>query len=212
MGIGFPKKSGMFQSASEVLSAKEGDDINVVKEEIGSDWKEDSSCGPKPLDMGDILEDKEETTNKICKNSVESPETKGQHDIAEAVTSLVVSHEKRKPTKKQLLLAEAARKESQNISKFFSIPKAGCKAKASEIDFAEEKINCLNELPQFPSRRACEEKAESQEYLDTVFKEELTSSSPPKEQESKNIEDMPLSSQRLEREYSYSGSCFEKLK
>ncbi|XP_013922591.1 PREDICTED: ATP-dependent DNA helicase Q5-like isoform X2 [Thamnophis sirtalis] len=212
MGIGFQNKSGMFQSASEVLSVKEGDDINVVKEEIGSGWKEDSGCGPKPLDMGDILEDKEETTNKICKNGAESPETKGQHDIAEAVTSLLVSHEKRKPTKKQLLLAEAARKESQNISKFFSIPKAGCKAKASEIDFAEEKINCLNELPQFSSRRACEEKTEPQEYLDTVFKEELTSSSPPKEQELKNIEDMPLSSQRLEREYSYSGSHFEKLK
>lgn len=201
----------MFQSASEVLSAKEGDDINVVKEEIGSNWKEDSSCSPKPLDMGDILEDEEETTNKICKNGVESPEKKGQHDTAEAVTSLAVSHEKRKPTKKQLLLAEAARKESQNISKFFSIPKAGCKAKASEIDLTEEKINCLNELPQFPSRRACEEKAEPQE-TDTVFKEELTSSSPQKEQEFKNIEDMPLSSQRLGREYSYSGSSFEKLK
>ncbi|XP_070793667.1 ATP-dependent DNA helicase Q5 [Pituophis catenifer annectens] len=211
MGIGFQRMSDMFQSASEVLSAKEGDDINVVKEEIGSNWKEDSSCGPKPLDMGDILEDKEETTNKICKNGVESPEKKGQHDTAEAVTSLAVSHEKRKPTKKQLLLAEAARKESQNISKFFSIPKTGCKAKASEIDLAEKKINCLNELPQFLSRRACEEKAEPQE-TDTVFKEELTSSSPQKEQEFKSVEDMPLSSQRLGREYSYSGSSFEKLK
>ncbi|KAG8129048.1 putative ATP-dependent DNA helicase protein [Naja naja] len=210
MGIGFRQMSGMFQSASEVLSAKEGGDINAIKEEIGSNWKEDSSCGPKPLDMDDILEDKEEATNKICKNGGESPEKKEQHDTAEAVTALAISPEKRKPTKKQLLLAEA-RKESQNISKFFSIPKAGCKVKASENDLAEEKINCLNELPQFPSRRACEVKAEPPETA-TVFKEELTSSSPPKEQESKDIEEMPLSSQRLGREYSYAGSSFEKLK
>ncbi|XP_026523244.1 ATP-dependent DNA helicase Q5 isoform X1 [Notechis scutatus] len=210
MGIGFRRMSGMFQSASEVLSAKEGDDINVIKEEIGSNWKEDSSCGPKPLDMDDIL-DKEEATNKICKNGGESPKKKGQHDTAEAVTALAISPEKRKPTKKQLLLAEAARKESQNISKFFSIPKAGCQVKASENDLAEENINCLNELPQFPSRRACEVKAEPPETA-TVFKEELSSSSPAKEQESKNIENMPLSGQRLGREYSYSGSSFEKLK
>lgn len=201
----------MFQSASEVLSAKEGDEVNLVKEEIGSDRKEDSGCGPKPLDMGDFPEDKEEASNKICKNGGESPEQKGERDTAEAVTSLAVSLEKRKPTKKQLLLAEAARKESQNISKFFSIPKAGCKAKASEIDLAEEKINCLNELPQFPSRRACEEKAEPKETA-TVFKEELTSSSPQKEQESKNIENLSLSSQTLGRESSCSGSSLEKPK
>uniref|UniRef100_A0A8C5SEZ0 Uncharacterized protein n=1 Tax=Laticauda laticaudata TaxID=8630 RepID=A0A8C5SEZ0_LATLA len=181
MGIGFQRMSGMFQSASEVLSSKEGDGINVIKEEIGSNWKEDSSCGPKPLDMDDIL-DKDEATNKICKKGGESPETKGQHDTAEAVTALAVSPEKRKPTKKQLLLAEAARKESQNISKFFSIPKAGCKVKASENDLVEENINCLNELPQFPSRTACEVKAEPPETA-TVFKEELTTSSPPKEAE-----------------------------
>uniref|UniRef100_A0A670XTB5 ATP-dependent DNA helicase n=1 Tax=Pseudonaja textilis TaxID=8673 RepID=A0A670XTB5_PSETE len=205
MGIGFRRMSGMFQSASEVLSAKEGDDINVIKEEMDSNWKEDSSCGPKALDVDDIL-DKEEATNKICKKGGESPEKKEQHDTAEAVTALAISPEKRKPTKKQLLLAEAARKESQNISKFFSIPKAGCQVKASENDLAEENINCLNELPQFPSRRACDVKAEPPETA-TVFKE-LSSSSPPKEQESKNIENMPLSSQRLGREYSYSGSRF----
>ncbi|KAL7989443.1 hypothetical protein Chor_012109 [Crotalus horridus] len=209
MGIGFRRMSDMFQSASEVLSAKEGDEVNVVKEEIGSDWKEDGGCGPKPLDMGDILEDKEEATNKICKNGGESPEKNTENDTAEAATSLAVSLEKRKTTKKQLLLAEAARKESQNISKFFSIPKAGCKAKASEIDLAEEKINCLNELPQFTSRRACEEKAEPKETA-TVFKEELTSSPPKKEQESQNIENLSLSSQRLGREFSCSGSSLEK--
>lgn len=203
--------SGMFQSASEVLSAKEGDEVNVVKEEIGSDWKEDGGCGPKPLDMGDILEDEEEATNKIRKNGGESPEERGQHDTAEDVTSLAISLEKRKTTKKQLLLAEAARKESQNISKFFSIPKAGCKAKASEIDLAEEKINCLNELPQFPPRRAYEEKAEPKETA-TVFKEELTSSPPKKEQESKNLENLSLGSQRLGRESSCSGSSLEKPK
>ncbi|KAM3845384.1 ATP-dependent DNA helicase Q5 isoform 2-T3 [Vipera latastei] len=210
-GIGFRRVSGMFQSASEVLSAKEGDEVNVVKEEIGSDRKEDGGCGPKPLDVGDFPEDKEEASNKICKNGGESPEQKGECDTAEAVTSLAVSLEKRKPTKKQLLLAEAARKESQNISKFFSIPKAGCKNKASEIDLAEEKINCLNELPQFPSRRACEEKAEPKETA-TVFKEELTSLSPQKEQESKNIENLSLSSQTLGRESSCSGSSLEKPK
>ncbi|XP_039184061.1 ATP-dependent DNA helicase Q5 isoform X2 [Crotalus tigris] len=209
MGIGFRRMSDMFQSASEVLSAKEGDEVNVVKEEIGSDWKEDGGCGPKPLDMGDNLEDKEEATNKICKNGGESPEKNTENDTAEAVTSLAVSLEKRKTTKKQLLLAEAARKESQNISKFFSIPKAGCEAKASEIDLAEEKINCLNELPQFTSRRACEEKAEPKETA-TVFKEELTSSPPKKEQESQNIENLSLSSQRLGRESSCSGSSLEK--
>ncbi|XP_070596016.1 ATP-dependent DNA helicase Q5 isoform X2 [Erythrolamprus reginae] len=207
MGIGFQRMSGTFQSASEVLSAKEGDDIHVVKEEIGSNWKEGSSCSSNPLDIDDILEDKEATSKEICKNGVESPEKKGPHDTGEAV----VSPEKRKPTKKQLLLAEAARKESQNISKFFSIPKAGCKAKASEIGLSEEKINCLSELPQFLSRRACEEKAEPQE-TDTIFKEELTSSSQQEEQESQNIEDTPLSSQRLGSEYSYSESSLEMLK
>ncbi|KAM6470359.1 ATP-dependent DNA helicase Q5 isoform 2-T2 [Liasis olivaceus] len=211
VGIGFRRMSGMFQSASEVLAAKEGDEVNLVKEEIGPNWKEDCSCGSKPLDMGDILENKEEAAKKIYKNGGEIPEKKGQHGTAEAVPSLVVSHEKSKATKKQLLLAEAARKESQNISKFFSIPKAGCKAKASKIDLAEEEIICLNELPQFPSQRVCKEKAEPQE-TETVYKEEVTSSSQKKEQESKNIEVLPLSSQSLGRESLCSGSSLEKLK
>uniref|UniRef100_A0A8D2LJP3 ATP-dependent DNA helicase Q5 n=1 Tax=Varanus komodoensis TaxID=61221 RepID=A0A8D2LJP3_VARKO len=146
VGIGFPKTSGIFQSASEVLM-------------ISSNWKKEHSCDSEPVDTDNILENKVKVTKEICKNADENSE-KGQHSTSDSIASSgVCPTMKGKATKRQLLLAEAAKKESQNIVKFFSISKAGSKTLASECDIAEEENSSLSEIPQ----SLCEEKTSSWE-------------------------------------------------
>ncbi|XP_061472164.1 ATP-dependent DNA helicase Q5 isoform X2 [Rhineura floridana] len=183
VGIGFRKTSDVFQSASELLAVKEGA-VNPVKEYISLNEKGDHSCDPEPMDINNTLEKEVKVTKDVCKRAGGVPE-KGQQSTSDAIASVGVSPTKKgRPTKKQLLLAEAARKESQYIVKFFSVSKSGSKALASEIDLAEEENCYLDELPQFPSQRMYEEKVESQE-IEIVFKEERASSSQVEEQKSK---------------------------
>ncbi|XP_062976362.1 ATP-dependent DNA helicase Q5-like [Elgaria multicarinata webbii] len=175
VGIGFRKTSGVFQSASEILAAKEEDVVNPVKE-ISPNWKGDCSDDPEPVNIDNTLEN----TVKVTKD----PEKKGQHSTSNAIASLEVSPTKKgKATKTQLLMAEAAKKESQNIVKFFSIPKAESKALAAECGVAEEESSYLSELPQFLH----EEKAGSWE-TEIVSKEEIVSLSQIKEQGSEKTE------------------------
>uniref|UniRef100_A0A670HZK7 ATP-dependent DNA helicase n=1 Tax=Podarcis muralis TaxID=64176 RepID=A0A670HZK7_PODMU len=180
VGIGFRKSSDVFQSASEVLAAKGDDGVKPLKEDINQ--KGSHHCDPEPMDINGTLERQAKVAEEVCQNAEEVPEKKGQQSTPDAIASLGVSPTKKgKPSKKQLLLAEAARKDSQKISKFFSIPKAG--SLASVLDLAEEN-NCYHdELPQFPSQRTCDEKAESQE-TEMVSKEEQASRSHVEEEES----------------------------
>nr|XP_056712068.1 ATP-dependent DNA helicase Q5 [Euleptes europaea] len=158
LGIGFQKTSDVFQSASEVLVAKEKDEVKPDKEEMSPSWKGDCSHNPESGDIASAPENKV----KVTKESRTAGEVleEGQQSTSHPTASLGVSPTKKsKPTKKQLLLAEAARKESQNISKFFSSQKTGSKVLDSALDLAEEEENCyLSELPPFPSQRLCEEK------------------------------------------------------
>ncbi|XP_044309602.1 ATP-dependent DNA helicase Q5 isoform X2 [Varanus komodoensis] len=182
VGIGFPKTSGIFQSASEVLAAKEENGINSMKM-ISSNWKKEHSCDSEPVDTDNILENKVKVTKEICKNADENSE-KGQHSTSDSIASSgVCPTMKGKATKRQLLLAEAAKKESQNIVKFFSISKAGSKTLASECDIAEEENSSLSEIPQ----SLCEEKTSSWE-TDIATKEARAGLSQIEEQESEETE------------------------
>ncbi|XP_072846637.2 ATP-dependent DNA helicase Q5 [Pogona vitticeps] len=177
VGIGFRKTSSVFQSASDVLATKDPNEAHIVKEEMSPNW---TTSATESVGISDRLEKKVKATKEVSKNTDEVPEKKGQSSIA----SLGVSPTKKgKPTKKQQMLAEAARKESQNIAKFFSIPKAGPKALALEDDLREGRNSHLSEPLQFPSQGLCEEKTPSQE-TETVSKEEKASSSQIREQNS----------------------------
>lgn len=159
MGIGFRKPSDAFQSAAEVLAAKEVGEDKPVTEGSGLNWKRDCSSDPEPGDVNSVLENRIKRTPKVCQNAGEvAEEEKGQPSPGDVAAPLGISPTKKdRPNKKQLLLAEAARKESQNISRFFSSPKPEPK------DLAEDLNGCLGQLPQFSSQSVCEEKAESQE-------------------------------------------------
>nr|XP_028572723.1 ATP-dependent DNA helicase Q5 isoform X1 [Podarcis muralis]XP_028572724.1 ATP-dependent DNA helicase Q5 isoform X1 [Podarcis muralis]XP_028572725.1 ATP-dependent DNA helicase Q5 isoform X1 [Podarcis muralis]XP_028572726.1 ATP-dependent DNA helicase Q5 isoform X1 [Podarcis muralis]XP_028572728.1 ATP-dependent DNA helicase Q5 isoform X1 [Podarcis muralis] len=207
VGIGFRKSSDVFQSASEVLAAKGDDGVKPLKEDINQ--KGSHHCDPEPMDINGTLERQAKVAEEVCQNAEEVPEKKGQQSTPDAIASLGVSPTKKgKPSKKQLLLAEAARKDSQKISKFFSIPKAG--SLASVLDLAEEN-NCYHdELPQFPSQRTCDEKAESQE-TEMVSKEEQASRSHVEEEESeKAAEGLTLRIPSSGTESSCSGTTFGK--
>uniref|UniRef100_A0A8C3NZ88 ATP-dependent DNA helicase n=1 Tax=Cyanoderma ruficeps TaxID=181631 RepID=A0A8C3NZ88_9PASS len=85
VGAGFPKKSSLFQTASELLKIQEESDTKPIKKDCPSG--QDNSCYSLDLD----------TRNPSAGS---------------------------KRSKKQQMLAEAAKKESQDISKFFSLPKS----------------------------------------------------------------------------------------
>uniref|UniRef100_A0A7M4E9X3 ATP-dependent DNA helicase n=1 Tax=Crocodylus porosus TaxID=8502 RepID=A0A7M4E9X3_CROPO len=80
------------------------------------------------------------------RGAVQVPENKGQQPSEDSKVSLSDSLTKKaKSTKKQQLLAEAARKESQDISKFFSLSKTA--PKVSGHILAERGSSPVNELP-----------------------------------------------------------------
>ncbi|KAJ6660364.1 hypothetical protein lerEdw1_017787, partial [Lerista edwardsae] len=190
VGIGFRKLCDAFQSAAEVLAAKEEGEDKPVREGSGLIWKRDFSSDPGPRDVDGVLENRMKRTTKVCQNAGEVPEEeKGQLSTGDVAAPLGVSPTKKdRPTKKQLLLAEAARKESQNISRFFTNPKPGPK------DLAEDTNCCLGKLPQFSSQRVCEEKAGSQES-EMISKEEKSGLSQGEEQKSdKTWEDLAVKS------------------
>ncbi|XP_077183911.1 ATP-dependent DNA helicase Q5 isoform X2 [Paroedura picta] len=189
VGIGFRKSSDVFQSAPEVLAAKEEDKVKPDKEEMIPMWKGDGHHSPETWGIIGTSEKKVKVSKEI-RNAGEILE-EGQQSTSNPTASLGISPTKKsKLTKKQLLLAEAARKESQNISKFFSSCKTGSKALDPVLDLAEEEENCyLGELLPFSSEGLCEEKGCPE--MEMVSKEEIADASYLEKQEFGETGDSP---------------------
>ncbi|XP_064251581.1 ATP-dependent DNA helicase Q5 isoform X4 [Passer domesticus] len=166
VGAGFPKKSSLFQTASELLKIQEESDAKPVKKDCPSG--EDISSYSLDLDTRNPVLQREETAAKAVGESagVElHPEKKGQQPSPDTKSALGESPAKKsKRSKKQQMLAEAAKKESQDISKFFSLPKAGSKAQSCSVPKGE---GCsASTLPQVSSQSVCQEKPTPQENKD----------------------------------------------
>ncbi|KFP68654.1 ATP-dependent DNA helicase Q5, partial [Cariama cristata] len=168
VGAGFPKKSSLFQTASELLKIQEESNAKPVKK--GGDCpnrQDDSNCSLE-LDLRNPVLQKKEVATKAKRESageVLLAEKKGQQPSPDTKAVLWESPTKKsKPSKKQQMLAEAAKKESQDISKFFSFPKGGSKAK--NCSSAKEDVCSASTLPQVSSQRMCREKLIPQENKD----------------------------------------------
>ncbi|XP_029815867.1 ATP-dependent DNA helicase Q5 isoform X1 [Manacus vitellinus] len=168
VGAGFPKKSNLFQTASELLKIQEESDAKPVKKEVDCPNGQDNSSCSLELDTRNTVVQREETaTQAMCENAgVEiHPEKKGQQPSPDKKAALWESPTKKsKRSKKQQMLAEAAKKESQDISKFFSLSKGGSKAKSCSS--AKEEGCSASTLPQVSSQSTCQEKPTSQEGRD----------------------------------------------
>ncbi|NXV31816.1 RECQ5 helicase, partial [Rissa tridactyla] len=179
VGAGFPKKSSLFQTASELLKVQEKSDAKPVKKEVDCPNKQDNSnCSLKMDTRNPVLQKKKRATKVMCESTgveVPLPEKKGQQPSPDTKAALWDSPTKKsKPSKKQQMLAEAAKKESQDISKFFSLPKGGSKAKSCSS--AKEDGCSANTLPQVSSQSMCQEKPIPQENKD-VSGEDVTAQS-----------------------------------
>ncbi|NXS11645.1 RECQ5 helicase, partial [Neodrepanis coruscans] len=158
MGAGFPKTSSLFQTASELLKIQEESDSKPIKkEEDCPNGQDNSSCSLELDTRNPVLERKEIEMKAMCESAgVEvHPEKKGPSPDTKA--ALWESPPKKsKLSKKQQMLAEAAKKESQDISKFFSLSKGGSKAKSCSS--AKEDGCSASTLPQVSSQSTCQEK------------------------------------------------------
>ncbi|XP_048675194.2 ATP-dependent DNA helicase Q5 isoform X3 [Caretta caretta] len=168
IGAGFRKSSSLFQTAAELLKTKEESDATPVEREVDSpNGQGDRECDSEMAGVS-AVKSKDRVAKVVHKSAVEAVQAhdkKGQQPSPDADASLWDSPTKKaKLTKKQQLLAEAARKESQNISKFFSLTKAGLKT--SGCVTVEEDDCPVSELAQSLSQRECQEKEEPQENED----------------------------------------------
>ncbi|XP_042739895.1 ATP-dependent DNA helicase Q5 isoform X2 [Lagopus leucura] len=169
VGAGFPKKSGLFQTASELLKIQEDSDTKLVKKEDCPKKQGNSNCSLELDTKSTVFQKKKRATKAVCESAeavVVLPEKKEQQTSPDAKAALEDSSVKRtKPSKKQQMLAEAAKKESQDISKFFSLSKGGSKAKSCS---STEDVSCTaSTLPQVSSQSVCQEKSITQENKDT---------------------------------------------
>ncbi|NXJ74766.1 RECQ5 helicase, partial [Trogon melanurus] len=179
VGAGFPKKSCLFQTASELLKTPEESDIKPVKKEVGcTNGQGNSNCSLELDTKNVVLQKKEIGTKAMCEGAgveVFLPEKKGQQLNPDTKAALLESPAKKsKPSKKQQMLAEAAKKESQDISKFFSLPKGRSKGKICSS--AKEDGCSASTLPQVSSQTMCEETQIPQENKD-VSGEDVTGQS-----------------------------------
>ncbi|XP_052544206.1 ATP-dependent DNA helicase Q5 isoform X2 [Tympanuchus pallidicinctus] len=169
VGAGFPKKSGLFQTASELLKIQEDSDTKLVKKEDCPKKQDNSNCSLELDTKSTVFQKKKRATKAVCESAevvVVLPEKKEQQTSPDTKAVLEDSSVKRtKPSKKQQMLAEAAKKESQDISKFFSLSKGGSKAKSCS---STEDVSCTaSTLPQVSSQSICQEKSITQENKDT---------------------------------------------
>ncbi|XP_053851101.1 ATP-dependent DNA helicase Q5 isoform X5 [Vidua macroura] len=166
VGAGFPKKSSLFQTASELLKIQEESDAKPVKKDCPSG--QDNSNYSLDLDIRNPVLQGEETVTKAVGESagVElHPEKKEQQPSPDTKSALGESPAKKsKRSKKQQMLAEAAKKESQDISKFFSLPKAGSKAQSCSV--AKGDGCSASTVPQVSSQSVCQKKPTAQENKD----------------------------------------------
>ncbi|NXI39985.1 RECQ5 helicase, partial [Galbula dea] len=169
VGAGFPKKASSFQTASELLKIQEENDVKPVKKEVDCPNGQDNSDCSLELDTkSPVLQKKETGTKAVCESAgveVLLPERKGQQLSPDTKAALRESPAKKsKPSKKQQMLAEAAKRESQDISKFFSLSKGGSKAKSFSL--AKEDGCSASTLPRVSPQSMCEEKPVPQENKD----------------------------------------------
>uniref|UniRef100_G1N0A0 Uncharacterized protein n=1 Tax=Meleagris gallopavo TaxID=9103 RepID=G1N0A0_MELGA len=168
VGAGFPKKSGLFKTASELLKIQEDSDTKLVKKEDCPNKQDNSNCNLELDTKSTVFQKKKRATKAVCESAevvVILPEKKEQQTSPDTKAALGDSPIKRtKPSKKQQMLAEAAKKESQDISKFFSLSKGGSKAKSCS---STEDVSCTaSTLPQVSSQSICQEKSIPQENKD----------------------------------------------
>ncbi|NWU90863.1 RECQ5 helicase, partial [Upupa epops] len=168
VGAGFPKKSSLFQTASELLKNQEESDLKTIKKDDDcSNGQDNGNCGPELVTRYPVLQKKEPETKATCDSAGVEAEKKGQQPSPDTKTALWESPSKKsKRSKKQQLLAEAAKKESQDISKFFSLPKGGSESKSCSS--AKEGGCSVSTLPQVSSQSMCQEKPTSQENKDVT--------------------------------------------
>ncbi|XP_068065594.1 ATP-dependent DNA helicase Q5 isoform X4 [Anomalospiza imberbis] len=165
VGAGFPKKSSLFQTASDLLKIQEESDAKPVKKDCPSG--QDNNIYSLDLDIRNPVLQREETVTKAVGESagVELHPEKEQQPSPDTKSALGESPAKKsKCSKKQQMLAEAAKKESQDISKFFSLPKAGSKAQSCSV--AKGDGCCASTVPQVSSQSVCQKKPTPQENKD----------------------------------------------
>ncbi|NXP22714.1 RECQ5 helicase, partial [Scytalopus superciliaris] len=198
VGAGFPKKSDLFQTASELLKIQEESDAKPVKKEADCPNGQDSSSCSLELDTRNpVLQRKETETKAMCESAgVEvHPEKKGQQPSPDKKAALWESPPKKsKRSKKQQMLAEAAKKESQDISKFFSLSRGGSKAKSCSS--AKEEDSSASTLPQVSSQSMCQEKTNPQESRDVS--EDLTGQS---QAENERLEETEVTQTEREEDF-----------
>ncbi|NXU15153.1 RECQ5 helicase, partial [Pardalotus punctatus] len=165
VGAGFPKKSSLFQTASELLKIQEESDAKPVKKDFSCpNGQDNSSCSLELGTTNPVLQRKETATKAVGESAgVELHLEKRQQPSPDTKSALGESPTKKsKLSKKQQMLAEAARKESQDISKFFS--KGG--SKAQRCSLVKEDGCSASTLPQVSSQSMCLEKPTPQENKD----------------------------------------------
>lgn len=156
----------MFQTASELLKIQEKSDAKPDKKEADCPSGQDNSNSSLDLDTrSPVLQKKEIAMCDSAGVEILHPEKKGQQPNPDTKAALLGSpNKKSKRSKKQQMLTEAAKKESQDISKFFSLPKGGSKAKSCSS--AKEGGCSASTLPQVSSQSVCQEKPIPQENKD----------------------------------------------
>ncbi|NXT35454.1 RECQ5 helicase, partial [Pelecanoides urinatrix] len=191
VGAGFPKKSSLFQTAAELLKIQEDSDAKPVKKEVDCpNGQDNSNCGLELDTRNPVLQKKEIATCESAGVEVFLPEKKGQQPSPDTKAACWDSPTKKsKPSKKQQMLAEAAKRESQNISKFFSLPKGGSKAKSCSS--AKEDGCSASTLPQVSSQSMCQEKSIPQENKD-VSGEDVTGQSQAENEELEETTEVTL--------------------
>ncbi|NXP05133.1 RECQ5 helicase, partial [Thinocorus orbignyianus] len=174
VGAGFPKNSGLFQTASELLKVQEESDAKPVKkEEDCPNGQGNRNCSLDTDTTKPARQKKKRAAKEMCEGTgaeVLPPEKKVQQPSPDTKAILWDSPPKKsKPNKKQQMLAEAAKKESQDISKFFSLPKGGTKAKSCSS--GKEDASSGRTLPQVSSQSTYQEKSVPQENKDVSGKD-----------------------------------------
>uniref|UniRef100_A0A8B9J0S2 ATP-dependent DNA helicase Q5 n=1 Tax=Amazona collaria TaxID=241587 RepID=A0A8B9J0S2_9PSIT len=171
VGAGFPRKSSLFQTASELLKIQEKSDAEANKTEVDCpNGQDNSNSSLEPDTRSPILQKKETAVCESAGVEVLHPEKKGQQPNPDAKAALLGGpNKKSKRSKKQQMLTEAAKNESQDISKFFSLPKGGSKAKSCSS--AKEGGCSASTLLQVSSQREYQEKAIPQENKDVSGEE-----------------------------------------
>ncbi|XP_065549743.1 ATP-dependent DNA helicase Q5 isoform X1 [Lathamus discolor] len=168
VGAGFPRKSSLFQTASELLKIQEKSDAKPHKKEVDCPNGQDNSNSSLELDTRSRSPVLQKKAMAMCESAgveVLHPEKKGQQPNPDAKAALLGGpNKKSKRSKKQQMLTEAAKNESQDISKFFSLPKGGSKGKSCSS--VKEGGCSASTLPQVSSQSLCQEKPIPQENKD----------------------------------------------